>query len=97
MHGPSPRTRLVHEVGLRLPEPTLARSGPLPHGRGWSFESKLDGFRCLVCTHGSVRQPSQTLRGGTGRLSAGCCASQSASCTRQTIFQPSAPRSSSSE
>src|SRR4051794_39513736 len=30
----------------------LARSGPLPGGRGWRFEPKLDGFRCLVCTHG---------------------------------------------
>src|SRR5215210_1859162 len=37
---------------LRLPEPMLARSGPLPRGRGWVFEPKLDGFRCLVCTHG---------------------------------------------
>ena len=31
----------------------LARSGPIPRGRGWLFEPKLDGFRCLVCTHGS--------------------------------------------
>src|SRR5215218_11120164 len=29
----------------------LARSGPIPRGRGWVFEPKLDGFRCLVCTH----------------------------------------------
>src|SRR5437868_6700229 len=36
---------------LRLPDPMLARSGPLPTGRGWLFEPKLDGFRCLVCTH----------------------------------------------
>ena len=35
---------------LRLPEPMLARSGPIPSGRGWTFEPKLDGFRCLVCT-----------------------------------------------
>jgi bifunctional non-homologous end joining protein LigD len=30
----------------------LARSGLLPAARGWRFEPKLDGFRCLVCTHG---------------------------------------------
>jgi bifunctional non-homologous end joining protein LigD len=30
----------------------LARSGPLPSGPGWRFEPKLDGFRCLTCTHG---------------------------------------------
>jgi bifunctional non-homologous end joining protein LigD len=36
---------------LRLPEPMLARSGPLPTGAGWLFEPKLDGFRCLTCTH----------------------------------------------
>src|SRR4051812_46807532 len=30
----------------------LAKPGPLPYGRGWMFEPKLDGFRCLVCTHG---------------------------------------------
>jgi bifunctional non-homologous end joining protein LigD len=37
---------------LRLPEPMLARSGPIPTGSGWRFEPKLDGFRCLVCAHG---------------------------------------------
>jgi bifunctional non-homologous end joining protein LigD len=31
----------------------LARAGGIPTGRGWIFEPKLDGFRCLVCTHGS--------------------------------------------
>jgi hypothetical protein len=36
---------------LRLPEPMLARTGTIPHGRGGVFEPKLDGFRCLVCTH----------------------------------------------
>ena len=29
----------------------LARSGAIPCGRGWLYEPKLDGFRCLVCTH----------------------------------------------
>jgi len=31
----------------------LARAGEIPRGRGWTFEPKLDGFRCLVCTHAS--------------------------------------------
>src|SRR4051812_3987627 len=26
----------------------LAKGGPLPSGRGWSFEPKWDGFRALV-------------------------------------------------
>src|SRR3954454_6220714 len=30
----------------------LTKSGPIPNGSGWLFEPKLDGFRCLVCTHG---------------------------------------------
>jgi bifunctional non-homologous end joining protein LigD len=37
---------------LRLPEPMLARSGPIPTGAEWIFEPKLDGFRLLSCTHG---------------------------------------------
>jgi bifunctional non-homologous end joining protein LigD len=44
---------------LRLPEPMLARSGSIPAGRGWLFEPKLDGFRCLVCTHGRFRARSR--------------------------------------
>ena len=40
-------------MALRLPEPMLARAGEIPRGRGWTFEPKLDGFRCLVCTHAS--------------------------------------------
>src|SRR3954452_12635850 len=39
-------------VLLRLPEPALARTAPIPTGTGWVFEPKLDGFRCLTCTHG---------------------------------------------
>jgi len=47
-------------VILRLPEPMLARSGAIPSGRGWMFEPKLDGFRCLVCTHaGTFRARSR--------------------------------------
>jgi bifunctional non-homologous end joining protein LigD len=46
-------------VVLRLPEPMLARSGPVPTGRGWTFEPKLDGFRCLVCTHAGFRARSR--------------------------------------
>jgi ATP-dependent DNA ligase len=37
---------------LALADPTLARSAPLPAAPGWRFEPKLDGFRCLTCTHG---------------------------------------------
>jgi bifunctional non-homologous end joining protein LigD len=35
---------------LRLPGPMLARPGALPHGPGWAFEVKWDGFRALVST-----------------------------------------------
>jgi hypothetical protein len=38
---------------LRLLEPMLARAGPIPITAGWVFEPKLDGFRCLICTHGA--------------------------------------------
>jgi bifunctional non-homologous end joining protein LigD len=37
---------------LRLPEPMFTKAGPVPAVDGWLFEPKLDGFRCLVCTHG---------------------------------------------
>lgn len=37
----------------------LARSDGIPRGRGWMFEPKLDGFRCLVCTHGAFRARSR--------------------------------------
>lgn len=30
----------------------LARSGEIPHGAGWIYEPKCDGFRAMVCTHG---------------------------------------------
>src|SRR5262249_21377644 len=39
-------------ASVLLPEPMLARAGPLPTGNGWRFEPPLDGFRCLVWTHG---------------------------------------------
>ena len=42
-------------VVLRLPEPMLARSDAIPSRRGWTFEPKLDGYRCLVCTHAEHR------------------------------------------
>src|SRR4051794_12480380 len=29
----------------------LARFGRIPTEPGWRFEPKLDGFRCLTCTH----------------------------------------------
>src|SRR5256714_12362606 len=33
-----------------LPEPMLARSGPIPARGQWAFEVKWDGFRALVST-----------------------------------------------
>ncbi len=44
---------------LRLPEPMLTQSGSIPRGRGWVFEPKLDGFRCMVCTHAGLRARSR--------------------------------------
>jgi bifunctional non-homologous end joining protein LigD len=37
----------------------LARAGDLPTRDGWLFEPKLDGFRCLVCTHGKFTARSR--------------------------------------
>ena len=37
----------------------LARPGAFPAGAGWRFEPKLDGYRCLVCTHGGFRARSR--------------------------------------
>lgn len=37
----------------------LARTGTIPYGRGWMFEPKLDGFRCMVCTHAGFRARSR--------------------------------------
>src|SRR3954470_9840685 len=37
----------------------LARAGELPAGAGWRFEPKLDGYRCLVCTHDGFRARSR--------------------------------------
>ena len=42
-------------VVLRLPEPMLAHAESIPGGAAWMFEPKLDGFRCLVCTHDGFR------------------------------------------
>jgi len=44
---------------LRLPEPMLARPGPLPSGPAWSFELKWDGFRALVSTQNGLRVRSR--------------------------------------
>lgn len=33
---------------MPLPEPMLAKPGPLPTGSGWSFEPTWDGFRAIV-------------------------------------------------
>jgi bifunctional non-homologous end joining protein LigD len=43
----------------RLPEPVLAKSGPLPEGPDWRFELKLDGFRAIVSTTGGLRVRSR--------------------------------------
>ena len=37
----------------------LARADLIPSGRGWVFEPKLDGFRCMVCTHAGFRARSR--------------------------------------
>src|SRR5215210_8954378 len=37
----------------------LARADEIPRGPGWVFEPKLDGFRCLVCTHDGLRARSR--------------------------------------
>ena len=37
----------------------LAKAGMIPRGRGWTFEPKLDGFRCMVCTHAGFRARSR--------------------------------------
>ncbi len=46
-------------MALRLPEPMLTRAGEIPCGSGWLFEPKLDGFRCMVCTHDGARARSR--------------------------------------
>lgn len=37
----------------------LARSGPLPAGRAWASEPKLNGYRCLIDTHDGFRARSR--------------------------------------
>ena len=49
----------VSLTALVLPQPMLSRPGPLPHGRGWSFEVKWDGFRALVSTEDGLRVRSR--------------------------------------
>ena len=46
----------------------LARSGVIPTGSGWRLEPKLDGFRCLVCTHGRFMARSRRGWNMTTRL-----------------------------
>ena len=49
---------------LRLPEPAPRPPGAgIPGGAGWRFEPKLDGFRCLVCTHAGGFRARQRPRG----------------------------------
>jgi ATP-dependent DNA ligase len=33
---------------MLLPDPMLAKPGPLPTSDGWSYEPKWDGFRAIV-------------------------------------------------
>jgi bifunctional non-homologous end joining protein LigD len=42
-----------------MPEPMLARPGPVPAGNAWAFEPKLDGFRCMVDTRDGFRARSR--------------------------------------
>ena len=44
---------------LRLPDPMLARSGPLSSRSAWSFELKWDGFRAIVSTEDGLRVRSR--------------------------------------
>ena len=44
---------------MPLPDPMLAKSGPLPEGPDWRFELKLDGFRAIVSTTGGLRVRSR--------------------------------------
>src|SRR5688500_17917295 len=37
----------------------LAKSSPMPTRRGYAFEPKLDGFRCLISTEGAFRAMSR--------------------------------------
>ena len=39
---------------MRLPNPMLSRSGPLPVGAGWLFEVKWDGFRVEAVVDGKT-------------------------------------------
>lgn len=36
-----------------LPQPMLARSGPIPTRGNWSYEVKWDGLRAIVSTEGA--------------------------------------------
>ena len=51
-----------HDHGVTL-LPMLATPGPLPHGDGWAYEVKWDGYRVLV----TVEDGRTTLRSRTGR------------------------------
>jgi bifunctional non-homologous end joining protein LigD len=42
-----------------LPEPMLARSGPLPTSGDYAYEVKWDGFRAIVSTEGPLRVRSR--------------------------------------
>jgi ATP-dependent DNA ligase len=46
-------------VSAEAGELQLARSGPISTRRGWRFEPKMEGYRCLVCTHAGFRARSR--------------------------------------
>ena len=44
------------------PSPAVVRSAPtLPHGRGWAYEPKLDGFRGLLSPGNLVSRSTKSL------------------------------------
>src|SRR4051812_31720063 len=54
------RRRVRVKRGMRLPTPMLARSAAAPpSGSAWSYEPKMDGYRCMVDTHGGFRARSR--------------------------------------
>ena len=55
MHGSWPDNRGSMSVSFAALRPTLATSGPLPKGDGWSYEPKWDGFRGMAFVDGTER------------------------------------------
>lgn len=47
-----------------LPEPMLAKAGPLPQRRDFAYEVKCDGFRAIASTEGPLSDLRLTPRRG---------------------------------